>query len=97
MYRVALGYDLHRLQESSSDFVMCSGVKIPCEFCIDGAYSDGDVVFHALTDALLSLSGTDIGQVFPNTSPENHLRDSREFLEYAFDTIVDSIVSLMWI
>ncbi len=89
MYKIALGYDLHRLQKSSSDFVVCAGIKIPCDFCIEGAHSDGDVVFHALTDALLSLSGTDIGQVFPNTASENHLRDSKDFLEYARDSIVD--------
>ncbi len=96
MYRIALGYDLHRLQKSSSDFVVCAGIKLPCDFRIEGAYSDGDVVFHALTDALLSLSGTDIGQVFPNTAPENHLRDSVEFLEYARDSIADrySVVNI---
>ncbi len=87
MYRVALGYDLHRLQKKSSGFVVCAGVEVPCEFCTEGAHSDGDVVYHALTDALLSLSGTDIGQVFPNIAPENHLRDSQDFLQYAKNTI----------
>ncbi|MGL5956768.1 MAG: 2-C-methyl-D-erythritol 2,4-cyclodiphosphate synthase [Brevinema sp.] len=87
MYRVALGYDLHRLQRNSLGGVICAGIYIPCDYTIEGAHSDGDVVFHALTDALLSISGTDIGKVFPNTAAENYHRNSQEFLEYAFNSI----------
>ncbi len=90
MYRVALGYDLHRLKRAEKSSVICGGIKIPCEFIIDGAHSDGDVVFHALTDALFSVIGKDIGVEFPNTELENLNRSSNEFLYYAFQSIIDS-------
>lgn len=87
MYRVALGYDLHRLKSCSQGAVICGGVRIPCEYELDGAHSDGDTIFHALTDALLSLVGEDIGGIFSNTDPVNKNRKSSDFLLYAFDCI----------
>ncbi|MGL4676918.1 MAG: 2-C-methyl-D-erythritol 2,4-cyclodiphosphate synthase [Brevinema sp.] len=87
MYRIALGYDLHRLQMHEYGVIVCAGIEIPCNYTIEGAHSDGDVVFHALTDALLSVSDTDIGKIFPNTALENKNRNSQDFLEYAFDLL----------
>ena len=90
MYRVALGYDLHRLKIAKDSAVICGGIEIPCNLSIDGAHSDGDVVFHALTDALFSVVGKDIGVEFPNTDPKNLNRSSDEFLSCAFDSIKNS-------
>lgn len=90
MYRVALGYDLHRLKIAENSIVICGGIEIPCDLAIDGAHSDGDVIFHALTDALFSVVGKDIGVEFPNTDPQNFNRSSDEFLSYAFESIKDS-------
>jgi len=90
MYRVALGYDLHRLKISKDSTVICGGIEIPCGLVIDGAHSDGDVIFHALTDALFSVVGKDIGVEFPNTDPQNLNRSSDEFLSCAFESMKDS-------
>lgn len=84
MYRIALGYDLHRMSDCVSGFIMCGGIAIPCDLQIEGAHSDGDVVYHALTDTLLSVVGTDIGIEFPNTDPRYKDKESSYFLNYAF-------------
>jgi 2-C-methyl-D-erythritol 2,4-cyclodiphosphate synthase len=62
---VGLGYDVHRLKKGRSLFL--GGVKIDNLFGLD-AHSDGDVLLHALMDALLGACGlNDIGHFFPNT------------------------------
>ena len=75
-FRVGLGTDMHRLTAGTG--IRLGGVDIPCEFaCV--AASDGDVLLHALTDALLgSLAMGDIGEHFPacKTTPGE---DSRRF------------------
>ncbi|MCQ2576403.1 MAG: 2-C-methyl-D-erythritol 2,4-cyclodiphosphate synthase [Treponema sp.] len=61
--RVGLGYDLHRLVENRP--LLLGGVEIPFDKGEDG-HSDGDVLFHAITDAVLGASGLgDIGSYFP--------------------------------
>ena len=65
-YRVGIGYDIHRLERGSG--VILAGVDIPCEFRLV-AHSDGDVVLHALCDALLGAVGAgDLGEHFPDTA-----------------------------
>jgi 2-C-methyl-D-erythritol 4-phosphate cytidylyltransferase / 2-C-methyl-D-erythritol 2,4-cyclodiphosphate synthase len=65
--RVGTGYDLHRLVEGRP--LVLAGVVVPYERGPLG-HSDGDVVCHALTDALLGATGGgDIGQQFPDTDP----------------------------
>lgn len=65
--RVGTGYDLHRLVEGRP--LVLAGVTIPFERGPLG-HSDGDVLCHALTDALLGAAGAgDIGRHFPNTDP----------------------------
>jgi 2-C-methyl-D-erythritol 4-phosphate cytidylyltransferase / 2-C-methyl-D-erythritol 2,4-cyclodiphosphate synthase len=66
--RVGTGYDLHRLVEGRP--LMLAGVLLPFERGPLG-HSDGDVLCHALADALFGAAGAgDIGQHFPNTDPQ---------------------------
>lgn len=66
--KVGIGYDIHRLVEDRP--LLLGGVEIPYFKGLLG-YSDGDVVIHAIADAMLgALSLGDIGQHFPNTDPE---------------------------
>lgn len=66
--RVGIGFDVHAFTEG--DFLMLAGVRIPHERAVR-AHSDGDVVIHALCDALLGAAGLgDIGMHFPDTDPQ---------------------------
>jgi 2-C-methyl-D-erythritol 2,4-cyclodiphosphate synthase len=66
--RVGIGFDVHAFAEG--DFIMVGGVRIPHERGVR-AHSDGDVVVHALCDALLGAAGLgDIGMHFPDTDPQ---------------------------
>jgi 2-C-methyl-D-erythritol 2,4-cyclodiphosphate synthase len=83
--RIGQGYDIHEL--SQGEFITLGGVKIPCEFSIV-AHSDGDVILHALCDALLgALALGDIGQHFSDTDVKNKQRDSCEFLSIIYQYI----------
>ena len=76
--KIGHGFDVHAL--TKGDQIVLGGVSISCEFRLI-AHSDGDVVIHALCDAILGALGRgDIGRLFPDTSDENYNRDSREFL-----------------
>jgi 2-C-methyl-D-erythritol 2,4-cyclodiphosphate synthase len=66
--RVGIGFDLHAFADGDS--LMLGGVRIPHERGVR-AHSDGDVVIHALCDALLGAAGLgDIGMHFPDTDPQ---------------------------
>ncbi len=66
--RIGIGYDIHRLVEDRKLFL--GGIEIPYLKGLLG-YSDGDVLLHAISDAMLgALSLGDIGQHFPNTDPK---------------------------
>ena len=77
--RVGQGIDFHRL-ETGLDLWL-GGVKIPSEKgCL--AHSDGDVLLHAICDALLGATGlSDIGNQFPDSSAEFRNIDSKLLLE----------------
>jgi 2-C-methyl-D-erythritol 2,4-cyclodiphosphate synthase len=78
--RVGIGYDVHAF--GPGDHVMLGGVRIPHELGVE-AHSDGDVLLHALCDALLGAMGLgDIGQHFPDTDPRWRGADSRQFLRH---------------
>lgn len=85
--RIGHGYDLHRLEfrppaGKGGPFVL-GGVTLESD---RGpiAHSDGDALFHAVTDALLGAIGQpDIGQLFPDTDAANAGRDSAVFLREA--------------
>jgi 2-C-methyl-D-erythritol 2,4-cyclodiphosphate synthase len=66
-FRVGHGYDLHRLQPTGR--LVLGGVVV-AEDISPVAHSDGDVVIHALVDAILGAMGKgDIGEHFPDTDP----------------------------
>ena len=72
------GYDVHRYGGDRP--LMLAGVPIPCEFQVK-AHSDGDVLLHALMDALLGLFAQgDIGMLFPDTDPKYDGADSAQLL-----------------
>jgi len=80
--RIGHGYDVHRFGPGS--YVVLGGVEIPHSAGLE-AHSDGDVVIHALCDALLGAIGAgDIGRHFPDTDPANANIDSRELLRKVF-------------
>ena len=82
MIRVGMGYDVHRFKEGGD--VILGGVKIDYERGLD-AHSDGDVVLHALCDALLGAAALgDIGKHFPDTDPEFKGADSRVLLRHVY-------------
>lgn len=78
MYRIGQGYDAHRFSDGNG-FVL-GGVRIACDRGIE-AHSDGDVLLHALCDALLgAVALGDIGQHFPDTDPQYRGADSSVLL-----------------
>jgi 2-C-methyl-D-erythritol 2,4-cyclodiphosphate synthase len=78
--RSGIGYDLHRLAEGRK--LLIGGIELPYEKGSVG-HSDGDVLSHALCDALLGAAGLgDIGTHFPDTDPSWKGASSQLFLEY---------------
>ncbi|NWO06154.1 MAG: 2-C-methyl-D-erythritol 2,4-cyclodiphosphate synthase [Alteromonadaceae bacterium] len=76
--RIGQGFDVHAFCEGDS--VILGGVSIPHDQALK-AHSDGDVLLHALADALLGAAALgDIGHLFPDTSEEWAGADSRVLL-----------------
>ncbi|MGB7292411.1 MAG: 2-C-methyl-D-erythritol 2,4-cyclodiphosphate synthase [Thermodesulfobacteriota bacterium] len=67
MFRVGIGYDVHRFSEGRR--LILGGVELPFELGLQG-YSDADVLTHSICDAILGALGEpDIGSKFPDTDP----------------------------
>ena len=80
-FRIGQGWDTHRIETGRP--LILGGVSIPSEFGLAG-HSDADVLFHAVTDALLgALALGDIGMHFPDTAPEWKDANSLHFLQHA--------------
>jgi 2-C-methyl-D-erythritol 2,4-cyclodiphosphate synthase len=82
--RIGHGYDLHRLEDrppaGRGRPLIVGGVRLEWDRG-PVSHSDGDVLYHALVDALMgALAMPDIGQMFPDNAPENDGRDSRDFV-----------------
>ncbi|ARN72749.1 2-C-methyl-D-erythritol 2,4-cyclodiphosphate synthase [Oceanicoccus sagamiensis] len=85
MMRIGQGYDVHRFGEG--DHIMMGGVRIPYDQGLV-AHSDGDVVLHALCDALLGACALgDIGKHFPDTDQQYANIDSRELLRHVYQLV----------
>lgn len=79
--RIGHGFDLHRLEPGRK--LVIGGVSIPHDRGA-AAHSDGDVVYHAVTDAILgALGAEDIGQLFPDDDPAWKDADSNIFVAEA--------------
>ncbi|MBO4990374.1 MAG: 2-C-methyl-D-erythritol 4-phosphate cytidylyltransferase [Clostridia bacterium] len=79
-YRSGIGIDTHAFGKEQ-DFIVMGGIKIP-SFSGLIAHSDGDVLLHAVMDALLSAAGLpDIGHYFPDSDPAYRGADSAKLLE----------------
>lgn len=78
--RIGLGYDVHAFGDG--DHLMLGGVRVPHDRGVL-AHSDGDVVLHALCDAMLgALALGDIGRHFPPSDPRWKDADSRTFVRH---------------
>ena len=85
MIRIGLGYDLHRLVEGRR--LILGGVVLDFEKGEDG-HSDGDVLLHAITDALLGAAGLgDIGSYFPPEEAKWKDADSAELLRTVWKNV----------
>ena len=83
--RIGNGYDVHAFTEG--DHLIIGGVHIPHSKAFL-AHSDGDVLLHAISDALLGAAGLgDIGRHFPDTDPQYKGIDSRELLRQVVDQL----------
>ena len=99
MNSVGYGYDVHRLAKGRK--LILGGIEIPCNRGLEG-HSDGDVLVHALIDALLGGSSLgDIGELFPDDDPQykdissillleevKKLIDKKNFVIYNVDIVL---------
>ncbi|MDR0312775.1 MAG: 2-C-methyl-D-erythritol 2,4-cyclodiphosphate synthase [Treponema sp.] len=84
MFRIGLGKDIHRLV-SNRPFLL-GGVELPFEKG-EAGHSDGDVLIHAIIDALMGAAGLgDIGELFPSI-PEWKDADSKKLLSLAWNMV----------
>ena len=85
--RVGLGYDVHAFGEG--DHIVLGGVEIPYTQGLI-AHSDGDVLIHALCDALLGAAALgDVGRHFPDTDPQYSNADSRLLLRHVMQLLAE--------
>ena len=101
MYRIGLGYDIHKLTEGRD--LIIGGVKITHEKGLLG-HSDADILIHAIIDAMLgALALSDIGTLFPDTDDLYKDADSTVLLrdvyklikekKYAIENIDSNIIA----
>jgi 2-C-methyl-D-erythritol 2,4-cyclodiphosphate synthase len=91
--RIGHGYDVHAF--TAGDHVTLGGEKIPHSMGVL-AHSDGDVLLHALCDAMLGAAGLgDIGMHFPDVDPRWRGADSRTFVRHVRSLLRDRGYSLI--
>ncbi|MBQ9631077.1 MAG: 2-C-methyl-D-erythritol 2,4-cyclodiphosphate synthase, partial [Treponema sp.] len=84
-FRVGLGYDLHRLEENRK--LILGGITLPSKKG-EVAHSDGDVLLHAITDAILgAVAISDIGELFPDTCQKWKDASSKDLLKTAWQKV----------
>jgi len=90
--RIGQGYDAHRFKPNRR--LVIGGVEIPHERGL-AAHSDGDVLIHAICDALLGAAALgDIGQHFPDSDPAYADIDSRLLLKHVCSLLKDKGLSV---
>ena len=78
--RIGHGFDVHAFDKSRPGPIRLGGLDIPCDWALK-AHSDGDVLLHALMDAMLGAAALgDIGHLFPDTDSKWKGADSGELL-----------------
>ena len=90
--RIGHGYDVHRFlpEDGVTSHVRLGGVDVPCRTPIE-AHSDGDVLIHALCDALLGAAALgDIGRHFPDTEAAFENADSMGLLDDVMKLVSDA-------
>jgi len=93
--RTGIGYDLHRLELGRP--LIVGGIELPYDKGPAG-HSDGDVLAHALCDALLGAAGLgDIGTHFPDTDPKWKDANSLLFLEHAKKLLEEKRLAIEWV
>jgi 2-C-methyl-D-erythritol 2,4-cyclodiphosphate synthase len=92
-FRIGYGYDVHQLSEGEKLFI--GGINIPhTKGCV--AHSDGDVLIHAICDALLGAAALrDIGYHFPDNQPEYKNIDSKILLKKTIELLRKSSYSIV--
>jgi 2-C-methyl-D-erythritol 4-phosphate cytidylyltransferase/2-C-methyl-D-erythritol 2,4-cyclodiphosphate synthase len=86
--RIGRGVDFHQFQPG--DGLTLGNVFIDCKLSIV-AHSDGDIILHAISDALLGAAGLrDIGYYFPDTDPKNKNLSSLKIIEKTLDLLKDN-------
>lgn len=86
--RIGQGFDVHRFGEG--DHLILGGVKIPYSQGMV-AHSDGDVLLHAICDALLgAIAAGDIGHHFPDTDEKWRGANSRDLLKECYRLVQDA-------
>jgi len=91
MIRIGQGFDVHAF--GAGDHVMLAGVRVPHTHGVV-AHSDGDVVIHALCDAIFgALALGDIGRHFPPSDERWRHADSRQFLRHAYTLMREQLAA----
>ncbi|GIU33772.1 2-C-methyl-D-erythritol 2,4-cyclodiphosphate synthase [Shewanella schlegeliana] len=90
--RIGHGFDVHKFGGDSP--LILGGISVPYEVGLI-AHSDGDVVLHAISDAILgAMALGDIGKHFPDTDPDFKGADSRVLLRHCYQLAIDMGYSL---
>jgi 2-C-methyl-D-erythritol 2,4-cyclodiphosphate synthase len=91
--KIGFGYDIHKLEENRKLYL--GGIEISFHKGLVG-HSDGDVLIHAIIDALLGALGEkDIGQLFPDTDPKYKNISSLKLLEKVMEIVKEKKALLL--
>ena len=84
--KIGLGFDVHRITKGKKDLIL-GGVRIPSAISLL-AVSDGDVILHAISDALCGAAGLgDIGDYFPAQAKVSKSIDSRKIIKFILQKV----------
>ena len=83
-FKIGFGFDFHKLIKGNT--IRLAGINIQSEYSVD-AHSDGDIVFHALSDAIYgALAQGDIGTHFPSNNGNKNI-DSKQIINHALSLL----------